>query len=148
MKKELEKKQVRICGLRQNCFAIEGKPVSSSVHAPKITHYISLEKKNLDNGFVQELEKVDYPITSESVSSYIDTADYRRDPMQAIASAPKRVNLGDITEVQDFIASNPQEAVRVYRAVGEKLQEYYANKEKAPAEQGGAVEQGGAANEQ
>lgn len=128
MNKE-EKKQVRVCGLRQNCFVLEGRSAPSIVPAPKITHYFSLAKKELENGYVQEIEKVDYPITSESVSSYIDSSDYRRDPMQAIASAPKRVNLGDISQVQDFIASNPQEAVRVYRAVGDKLQEYFKNKE-------------------
>lgn len=133
MKKELEKKRVIINGLRQNCFVLDGKPKCSATQCPRPTHYFSLEKKQLDNGYTFELEKVDYPITSESITSYVDSADYRRDPMQAIANAPKRVNLGDITEVQKFIESDPQQAVRVYKAVGEKLQEYYKKKENAPA---------------
>lgn len=51
----------------------------------------------------------DYPINSESVSSLAEGADYRNDPAQAIAQAPKRVNLGDVTEAQAFL-NNPQYA--------------------------------------
>lgn len=131
-KKQLEIKQVKIGGLRQNCYVRETREASASTVSPyasTIKKYASLEKHQLPNGYTFELEEVDYPINSESVTSYADSSDYRRDPMAAIASAPKRVNLGDIREVQEFVAQSPQEAVRLYQAVGEKLEQYYAQQE-------------------
>lgn len=125
-----ENKEAKICGLRQNCYVVDTNDNSKNRHIEPRKYYASLEKRMLPNGYVFELEKVEYPINSETVTSYIDSADYRRDPMAAIANAPKRVNLGDISEVQNFIATNPQEAVRMYRAVGEQLEKYYQNLEK------------------
>ena len=117
---------VKINGVRQNCYALDvftnitAKFPTGNDHT--IEMYDSLEKKELPNGYVVQLEKKDYPINAKSVSSYADGADYRRDPAQAIANAPKRVNLGDVTQVQEFIDSNPQEAVRVMRDVLARLE--------------------------
>lgn len=130
--KQLKMKQIKVNTLRQNCFASECREASVSTvsHDYKIKKYQSLEKHILPNGMTFDLEEVDYPITPESVTSYVDSADYRRDPLGAIASAPKRVNLGDISQVQDFIKENPQEAIRLYRSVGEQLAKYYEDKDK------------------
>lgn len=153
MRKELEKKRVSIGGIRQNCFALDVRMDTSAqtMTPPTIKSYFSLEKKTLNNGFVQELEKIDYPITSDSVTSYMDSSDYKRDPFGAVANAPKRVNLGDITEVQQFIENDPLQAVRLYREVGEKLEQYYqeqqAKNETATAEPVADVTAGGATNE-
>lgn len=129
------KKQVKINGLRQNCYVSDvlTDTIAHRIKPPR--HYVELKEKITDNGYIQELEKMEYPITSESVTSYVDSADYRRDPMQAVANAPKRVNLGDITQVQDFIAQDPMQAVRVYKEVGEQLAKYYeqVNKQTATA---------------
>lgn len=84
-----------------------------------------MEKKDLPNGYVQELVEKDYPITSESVTSYADGADYRNDPAQAVANAPARVNLGDITEAQKFL-DNPQNFIKTFNEVKEKLASYVA----------------------
>lgn len=131
------KKDIKIGGLRQNCYALDTRTVMVDSHIKQPKYYSSLEKKQLPNGVVYNLEEVDYPITSESVTSYVESSDYHRDPLAAIAAAPKRVNLGDITEVQDFIQKNPQDALRVYRQVGEQLQKYFetqAQAQNAPAE--------------
>lgn len=80
-------------------------------------------KKILPNGYLEVLEKKDYPINADSVSSYADSANYRNDPAQAVANAPKRVNLGDITEAQAFIRDNPQQALREYRDILARLQD-------------------------
>lgn len=68
----------------------------------------------------------DYPINSESVSSLAEGADYRNDPAQAIAQAPKRVNLGDVTEAQAFL-NNPQYAASLFADVKAKLNAYYSS---------------------
>lgn len=131
------KKDIKIGGLRQNCYALDTRTVIEDSHIKQPKYYSSLEKKQLPNGVVYNLEEVEYPITSESVTSYVESSDYHRDPLAAIAAAPKRVNLGDITEVQDFIQKNPQDALRVYRQVGEQLKKYFESQtqaQNAPAE--------------
>lgn len=131
------KKDIKIGGLRQNCYALDTRTVMEDSHIMQPKYYSSLEKKQLPNGVLYNLEEVEYPITSESVTSYVESSDYHRDPLAAIAAAPKRVNLGDITEVQDFISKNPQDALRVYRQVGEQLQKYFESQtqaQNAPAE--------------
>lgn len=115
--------RVKILGVMQNCYRRDVDPLYA---VPKkkddtVKTYLSLERKNLPNGFIEHVEEKDYPINAESVTSYADGADYRRDPAAAVANAPKRVNLGDITQVQDFIKNEPQQAVRVYRDVLAKL---------------------------
>lgn len=120
-----EKKQVSINGIRQNCYVLDTRTaLQDSVSIKPETHYPSLERKQLPNGFVEGVEVKDYPINSKSVTSYADGADYRNDPMQAVANAPKRVNLGDVSQVQEFLESDPQSAVRVFRDVLARLEQY------------------------
>ena len=115
----MKAREISILGIRQNCYRRDVDPLYTCPrkHDDTIKTYVSLERKHLPNGFVEQLEVKDYPINSESITSYADGADYRRDPAAAVANAPKRVNLGDITEVQNFLKSEPQQAVRVYRDV-------------------------------
>lgn len=119
----IEKKQVKICGICQNIYRLDSMPLHTAHVIPQ-KQYDSLERKKLPNGFVEEIEVKDYPITKDSINSYVDGADYRRDPATAIANAPKRVNLGDISEVQKFIAEDPQHAVRTLRNVTAQLEDY------------------------
>lgn len=121
-----EKKQIKIQGILQNCYRRDVNPDyrQPRVHDTTIEKYVSLERKQLPNGFVEEIELKDYPINAASVTSYADGADYRNDPAQAVANAPKRVNLGDVTEIQDFLKNDPLEAVRVFRNVAKALENY------------------------
>lgn len=88
---------------------------------PVSKKYFELQRKTVSNGIVEELVECDYPVTQESVNSYLDTSDYRNNPAQAVLNATPRKNLGDIVEVQDFIANNPAEALSIYKQVSEKL---------------------------
>lgn len=127
----LEKKQVKICGVKQNCFRLDTLPARMVSVIPQ-KKYESLERKKLPNGYIEGIEVKDYPVTKDSVNSYVDGADYRRDPATAIANAPKRINLGDITEIQKFIAEDPQHAVRTLRNVTAQLEEYIKTQKKEP----------------
>lgn len=117
---------IKICGYRQNCYRKDsiGMSVTASPNRTQAT-YLSLEKKNLSNGYVEGIISKDYPINSESVSSLAEGADYRNDPAQAIAQTPKRVNLGDVTEAQAFL-DNPQQSARLFNDVKAKLAAYYS----------------------
>lgn len=134
---KIQKKQVTILGVRQNIYV--GDTVQGICDRVKHTpekQYPSLERKNLPNGFTESVEIKDYPINSKSVSSYADSADYRNDPNGAIANAPNRVNMGDISQVQEFLANNPHQAVEVFRNVMNTLENKAIQKpagEPAPA---------------
>lgn len=139
-----EKKQVTAFGgLKQNCFLLDTHPKQDIKHEKDSGYYMSLEKKQLPNGYQFELERSEYPINSESVTSYLEASDFKRDPLMAIANAPKRVNLGDIREVQAFIRENPQEAVRIYKSVGDKLSEYFKQQQEAATAEGNNQTHGG-----
>lgn len=126
---------VRIGGYRQNVYRKDTTGIISETTRPNRTQekYVSLEKKTLPNGYVEELVLKDYPINSDSVSSFADGADYRNDPAQAIAQAPQRVNLGDITEAQAFL-ENPQSKARLFNDVKAKLEAYYKSVTEKTAE--------------
>lgn len=127
----MAKEKVRIGGIRQNIY-ITDRRENPRVLPPQTIQlkYSELTDIQLPNGYVQELVEKDYPINSESVSSYLESSDYRNDPASAIANAPKRVNLGDVTEVQRFINENPVQATTEYSAILRKVADYF-DKQKA-----------------
>lgn len=129
-----EKKPVVVAGHRQNCYIVDGRQtatfVSEALRNKEQKKYDSLERVQLSNGFVEQIVQKDYPITSESVSSYADGADYRKDPSAAIANAPKRTNLGDVSELQDFMRDNPQQALLQYKSILDKVERYFAEQAK------------------
>lgn len=128
-----EKKPIVVNGFAQNVYRIgtRGGVTAVKVHTPPQKTYVSLEKQMLPNGYVQTLVEKDYPINSASVTSYADGADYRNDPNQAIANAPQRVNLGDITQTQAFL-ENPQNNARIMSETLGKLKKYYDDMVNAP----------------
>lgn len=136
---EEEKRPILINGIPQNVFALRQKKDFSVIPAhlknTTIKKYNTLERKALPNGFCEELQRKDYPINSDSVSSYVESSDYRNDPAQAIANAPKRVNLGDISQVQEFVRDNPVQAVGQYADILQKVADYFkAQSKTSPAQ--------------
>lgn len=127
---DLLKRPVEIMGKRQRVYVRECAPAYAK-HIPQQKTEQVIEKVDLPTGFYERLVEREYPINSETVSSYADTADYRNDPLGAIAKAPKRVNLGDITGVQDFVNGDPQKAIAQYRDVLGKLSNYLEQQAKA-----------------
>lgn len=126
------RKPVAINSIRQNCYVLGTRTASAgTISSEPEKKYQTIERVNLPNGYYDTVVEKDYPINSESVTSYADGADYRNDPLQAIANAPKRVNLGDLTQLQEFVQSDPQNAVRVFRDVLSRLEA--VQKQSAPA---------------
>lgn len=119
----LDTRQVCILGNRQRVYVRDCTPIMQK-HIPQQKIEVVTERVELPTGYYEKLVEREYPITSESVSSYADTADFRNDPLGAIASAPKRVNLGDITGVQEFANGDPQKAISTYREVLGKISNY------------------------
>lgn len=133
------KHQILIGGIPQSCYAVRQNMDLSVIpaHLKNKTRekYNTLERKALSNGYVEEVVEKDYPINSESVTSYLESSDYRNDPAQAVANAPKRVNLGDISQVQDFVRENPVQAVGQYAEILQKVADYFKAQSKTPTAQ-------------
>lgn len=137
------KRPILINGIPQNVYALrlnkDYTVIPSHLKNTTVKTYNSLERKALPNGYCEEVQRKDYPINSDSVSSYIESSDYRNDPAQAIANAPKRVNLGDISQVQEFVRDNPVQAVGQYADILQKVADYFKaqskSKVKAPVPQ-------------
>lgn len=77
--------------------------------------YFALEELVNADGFKGEvLVQKDYPYTPEYVSSFASSSDYHGDPVGAVNSAPKRSNLGDITNLQRALGLDYDTARHLY----------------------------------
>lgn len=107
------------CYIRDCCALDE----LHEVVAPGV--YTTLIEKvvNTDKGtsYEQEFVEVPYPITPESVNSYVDSADYHRDPVGAVLSSSPRKNLGDITAFQDVVNMDSDAARALYVQLCERF---------------------------
>lgn len=136
------RRQVLIGGFPQNFYMraqkIDTYSITEQEKNKEQKTYLAQERKELPSGFVDVVVEKDYPINSESVSSYIETSDYRLDPQNAIAKARKRVNLGDITQAQEFMGTNPIQASTKYSEVMQKVADYFKAQEAKKAQTAGA----------
>ncbi len=95
---------------------INGKPVR---------RYCELQETPCNNGVIENYVQVDYPVTPESVNSYADSADYKKNP-EVITKAVPRQNLGDITELQKVLSqdvSAMRDMLQRSQEVAKKLEE-------------------------
>lgn len=75
---------------------------------PKLVHKTEYKPRKFSSlvevpdtlGIRYELKEFDYPVTPESVKSYVDSTDYKRDPSAAVGLPARGVNLGDMTTLQ------------------------------------------------
>lgn len=106
----------------------------------KVTRYCELQETPCSNGVVEKLVECDYPITAESVNSYADSADYRKNP-EIIRQATPRQNLGDISDMQQVLRND----MSAMRDLMKNSQEVLAKLEEYKAKQGvqGKVEEKG-----
>lgn len=80
----------------------------STIGDKQVKQYVELQEETTQNGIREHYVAVDYPITPESVNSYADSADYRKNP-DVIKNAVHRQNLGDVSEVQKVMSNDMTE---------------------------------------
>ncbi|UPW40990.1 hypothetical protein [Sigmofec virus UA08Rod_5838] len=89
--------------LQQNCYI---RDVSRSVDLKTSVSdlvYESLDEVRSDNGVSFEKKEYPYHITPQYVNSFVESSDYRRDPISAINNGVSRQNLGDISAMQEVL---------------------------------------------
>lgn len=75
-----------------------------TVLQPGSDKYFELREIQLENGIIEKLVEVDYPITPDYVKSFASSCDYRNDIDAALNSPPRGQNLGDVTSLQDILS--------------------------------------------
>lgn len=115
--------------IRQNCFlrdVVSAAPTSGA-HSPDT--YISLDEVTTSSGIALRETVKDYEITPDYVQSFVDSSDYRLDPVNAVANGHSRSNLGDISSVQEVASLDTERA----RALYQQLSKLFSNSAAAPA---------------
>lgn len=116
--------------LQQNCFIRDCVSSCSSEPLEKCSSYLSIDEVSTPKG-VELRETVNpYPITPQYVNSFADSSDYRRDPVSAINNASKRINLGDITQIQDVASMDSSQARSLYEQLSKRFAAAASDKSK------------------
>ncbi|WGL31161.1 hypothetical protein [Dipodfec virus UOA04_Rod_754] len=124
----LNPRPIRTGLIQQNCF-IRDFVRLDVCDTPVQDSYMSLDEEVTSQG-VKLVETVhDYPITPEYVDSFVDCADYRRDPASAVANAPTRQNLGDIVDLQKASKMSLSDAAVLLNQLQKKFASVSAKKE-------------------
>lgn len=108
--------------LKQNCYirSTVDECENSSDYSEKT--YVSIDEVVTNNGVHLVEKSVPYPITPQYVNSFVDSSDYRRDPVNAVLNAPHRQNLGDISGIQDICGFDFITAQKMYQALKAKFE--------------------------
>lgn len=86
--------------LQQDVYLREVAPLTEPKSSPKSLYYNSIVEVVTDKGIELKRTVEEYPITPETVASYVDSCDYKSDPLQAANRPAPGKNLGDISSVQ------------------------------------------------
>lgn len=92
--------------LQQNCYVRDVTRADDLRSSDVRSKFSSIDEVVTSKGVELKRVVLDYPITPQYVQSFVDSSDYRRDPLQAISNAPKRSNLGDISDIQKIDISS------------------------------------------
>lgn len=107
--------------LQQNCFVRDVREPFDIQDPLQSSSYVSLDEKIVENGFKQEYNVYDYPITPSYVDSFVDSSDYRRDPANAIVHGHDKKNMGDVTQLQDILHMDTSSQRELYIQLQKKF---------------------------
>lgn len=83
--------------------------------------YESIDEVVTSDGVELRRTVQEYPITPESVNSYIESSNYKNNIEQALNASPRGQNIGDVAALQDIIASNPQAVADFFKQAVDKM---------------------------
>lgn len=120
--------------LKSSAWYLRERTPVASCKDRRTRKYFALEEVENEDGFKGEvLVEKDYPYTPEYVSSFAASSDYRADPVGAVNKAPKRTNLGDITNLQRALGLDFETARHLYAEFRAAAERSVAQKEAAVA---------------
>lgn len=110
--------------LKQNCYVRDCAVGIDLKDGNEIETYDSLDETLTDRGIEFEIRSYPYPITPAFVNSFVDSSDYRRDPVNAVANSVKRLNLGDISDCQRILNLDSAAQKQLYLELSKKFGSY------------------------
>lgn len=116
------------CAFVHACnWALREQTLPHTVHSKRTRKYFELvDEVKEDGSRLEHLVEKDYPVTPEYVTSFLNSSDYRQDPVGAINRAPQRSNLGDISKLQEALGLDTETArhlLREFRAAAQRSSE-------------------------
>lgn len=120
--------------IRQNCYLRDiVDPLDFSSKYPEKV-FTSLDEVPSDDGIKFVPNDYPYPITPESVNSYVDSSDYRKDPANAISSGVHGVNIGDCTDIQSILRMDSSAQRSLYEQLSAKFSSVESKSTQDPPE--------------
>lgn len=108
--------------LKQNCYIRDCVSLNDDKSVYDDRTFKSLEEKQTISGIDIEVVDVPYPITPQYVNSFVDSADYRKDPVSAINNGHHRTNLGDVSGLQNVLGMDFGTAQKLYFELKKKFE--------------------------
>lgn len=112
--------------LQQNCF-VRDVLRADDLKSPDLdseenfSSFETLDEVSVPDGIKLQRSIEVYPITPQYVNSFVDSSDYRNDPVSAVNSSLKRVNLGDISSLQKFLSLDESSQRRLYSELSKRF---------------------------
>lgn len=116
----MEKKKIKGLLDFRDRFITMGCPTVVSV-GQRTKSYTELVEHTTETGVNYSIEEFPYEHTPERVKSYASTCDYRNDPLQAVARAPKRNNVGDVSSVVELMSQDSEACLAMIDSLRAKI---------------------------
>lgn len=116
----------------RNCFRKEPPCTQKPARVQPSTYFEENVSVDLFAGETRRIVERDYPVTAESVNSFVEMTDYKTNPAAFIPPERRGKNLGDIRDVESF-ANQDHVISDLTRQVAE-LKQLLNSKEKSQAE--------------
>lgn len=116
----MEKKKIKGLIDFRNRFVTTESPSVVSV-GKRTQSYTELVEHTTETGVNYSIEEFPYEHTPERIKSYASTCDYRNDPLQAIARAPKRNNVGDVSSVVELLSQDSEACLAMIDSLRAKI---------------------------
>lgn len=116
----MEKKKIKGLLDFRDRFITMGCPTVVSV-GQRTQSYTELVEHTTETGVNYTIEKFPYEHTPERVKSYASTCDYRNDPLQAVARAPKRNNVGDVSSIVELMSQDSEACLAMIDSLRAKI---------------------------
>lgn len=115
-------KKVKFNLIQQNIYVRENaEQVVEDKQDYAVDSYESLDEVVTEKGVELVRSTQEYPITPESVNSFIEASNYKNNLEQALQSSPRGQNIGDVAELQDILSRNPQAIADFFKQAVEKV---------------------------
>lgn len=109
--------------LRQNVYLMAGRSASETVSLDERQQkYCALVRETVPSGIREKIVEMDYPITRESVKSYLSSCDYKSDPLGSVGASP--AFYGDIRDIQKIADMDMETARSMHRELSAKIRAY------------------------